>query len=224
MRVSLDTIPSSIACRCEVLGDLDLGASFWPGYRARASWLVGLLMLQSASSFILAGEQDLLSAHPVVVYFLTMLVGAGGNAGNQSAVRVIRGLAVGALTEKTVKPFLLRELYMAMAITATLVLFGGARVVFFHGSGRDALVVTTSLALIVSASIIIGALLPLVMHRLRLDAAHAGTSIQVVMDILGETAHKQGWARAFFASARFQLLHLPPPLARTRPMAVSCTS
>jgi hypothetical protein len=25
--------------------------------------------------------------HPVIIYFLTMLVGAGGNAGNQASVR-----------------------------------------------------------------------------------------------------------------------------------------
>ena len=173
---------------CEVLGDLDIeGSAFWPGYRARASWLVGLLMLQSVSSFILAGEEDLLAAHPVVVLFLTMLVGAGGNGGNQSAVRGIRGLAVGALNARTVRPFLLRELSMALAITVTLVAVGCARVVVFHGSGRDALVVSTSLAVIVFTSILIGAVLPLGMHRLRLDAAHAGTSIQVVMDILGVT-------------------------------------
>lgn len=30
--------------------------------------------------------------HIVVTLFLTMLVGAGGNAGNQSAIKVIRGL------------------------------------------------------------------------------------------------------------------------------------
>lgn len=28
----------------------------------------------------------------MIVYFLTMLVGAGGNAGNQASVRVIRGI------------------------------------------------------------------------------------------------------------------------------------
>ncbi len=37
-------------------------------------------------------SQDLLKEHLVVVMFLTMLVGAGGNAGNQSAIKVIRGL------------------------------------------------------------------------------------------------------------------------------------
>ena len=34
----------------------------------------------------------------VITLFLTMLVGAGGNAGNQSAIRVIRGLATGEMT------------------------------------------------------------------------------------------------------------------------------
>eukprot|EP00967_Tisochrysis_lutea_P048138 scaffold58785_cov19-Tisochrysis_lutea.AAC.3 len=35
---------------------------------------------------------ELLRDHIVVTLFLTMLVGAGGNAGNQSAIKVIRGL------------------------------------------------------------------------------------------------------------------------------------
>jgi Mg/Co/Ni transporter MgtE len=53
----------------------------------RAGWLVGLLVLQSMSSFILARNEALLQSHLVIVRFLTMLVGAGGNAGNQASVR-----------------------------------------------------------------------------------------------------------------------------------------
>ena len=55
-------------------------------------WLLGLLVLQSMSSFVLDSYQELLRNHLVVTLFLTMLVGAGGNAGNQSAIKVIRGL------------------------------------------------------------------------------------------------------------------------------------
>lgn len=47
----------------------------------RGAWLVGLLIFQSCSSFILASNEQLLQRHPNIVYFLTMLVGAGGNAG-----------------------------------------------------------------------------------------------------------------------------------------------
>ncbi len=60
---------------------------FWRSVSDRAGWLVGLLVLQSMSSFILARNEALLQKHLVIVRFLTMLVGAGGNAGNQASVR-----------------------------------------------------------------------------------------------------------------------------------------
>jgi hypothetical protein len=53
----------------------------------RAGWLVGLLVLQSMSSFIIQRNEIMLQKHLVIVRFLTMLVGAGGNAGNQASVR-----------------------------------------------------------------------------------------------------------------------------------------
>jgi hypothetical protein len=64
-----------------------LPESFWAMVQDRAGWLVGLLILQSMSSFILARNERLLQEHVIIVRFLTMLVGAGGNAGNQASVR-----------------------------------------------------------------------------------------------------------------------------------------
>jgi hypothetical protein len=64
-----------------------LPESFWEMVQDRAGWLVGLLILQSMSSFILARNERLLQEHVIIVRFLTMLVGAGGNAGNQASVR-----------------------------------------------------------------------------------------------------------------------------------------
>ena len=43
--------------------------------------------MQSCSGIILSRNEVLLANHPVIIYFLTMLVGAGGNAGNQASVR-----------------------------------------------------------------------------------------------------------------------------------------
>lgn len=57
-------------------------------------WLLALLVLQSSSSFVLEYYEQLLREHLVVTLFLTMLVGAGGNAGNQSAIKVIRGMVM----------------------------------------------------------------------------------------------------------------------------------
>ena len=66
-----------------------------------------LLLLQSLSGFVLQEFRDNIlsgNAYALMSLFLTMLVGAGGNAGNQSAVFVIRNLATGA-ADKNVNPW-----------------------------------------------------------------------------------------------------------------------
>lgn len=52
--------------------------SFGSALRDRAYWLVGLLVMQSCSGLILSRNEALLANHPIIIYFLTMLVGAGG--------------------------------------------------------------------------------------------------------------------------------------------------
>jgi len=159
--------------------------TFCSQLRKRAGLLICLLMFQSFSSFILASYEQLLQKHSVVVFFLTMLVGAGGNAGNQAAVLVIRGLATGDITARTQARYLWSEVRMAMSISALMVCAGYLRVTAFQYSGRDALAITCSLVAIVLSSVIIGSVLPLILHRLHLDPAHAGATIQVIMDLAG---------------------------------------
>ena len=114
-----------------------------------------------------------------------MLVGAGGNAGNQASVRVIRGLALGTLSEQTQSQFLMRELKMAGALSAILSLAGFVRAAAFRTPFADTIAVTTALTLIVFTSVCLGAILPLILKKLRIDPAHSSTTIQVIMDILG---------------------------------------
>jgi Mg/Co/Ni transporter MgtE len=114
-----------------------------------------------------------------------MLVGAGGNAGNQASVRVIRGLALGTLNEKTQWQFLGRELKMAGALSTILSLAGFVRAIAFRTPLLETLAIVSALALIVFSSVCLGAVLPLLLKKIGVDPAHSSTSIQVVMDILG---------------------------------------
>ena len=153
--------------------------------RDRGKWLVGLLVLQSCSSFILAANEALLQRHPAIIYFLTMLVGAGGNAGNQASVRVIRGLALGTLTPKNQNAFLKKELITSCTLAVLLSTAGFIRALLFKVPLPETLAITLSLFSIVFFSIIFGASLPLLLKSLGIDPAHSSTSIQVIMDILG---------------------------------------
>lgn len=114
-----------------------------------------------------------------------MLVGAGGNAGNQASVRVIRGLALETLNDKTQSAFIVRELKMAGALSAILSFVGFLRASLFHTPIAESLAVTAALAMIVFTSVCLGAVLPLLLKRLGVDPAHSSTTIQVAMDILG---------------------------------------
>jgi len=164
---------------------LEPDVSFQDALRDRAYWLVGLLALQSMSGFILARNELLLQTHPIIIYFLTMLVGAGGNAGNQASVRVIRGLALGNLNEASQRRFLNREFKMAIALSFVLSTAGFLRAVIFRTPIAETIAITLALSLIVFSSICLGAVLPLVLRNMKVDPAHSSTTIQVIMDILG---------------------------------------
>ena len=170
---------------CEVLDD---GGGWTSSVRSRATWLLGLLVAQSCSSFVLANNEQLLVTHPTVIFFMTMLVGAGGNAGNQAAVRIIRGLATGEVTsdasERTTT-IVSDEVRRALALALILVVAGFVRVIAFNASLEDALAISASLFIIVSTSVVLGTILPLLLSAARVDAANASTTIQVIMDVLG---------------------------------------
>lgn len=134
-----------------------------------------------------------------------MLVGAGGNAGNQSSVslRTVRqaglylcahplGLTSQVLVIRSIATtgfpgfrLLYREAVIGGTLAMVLVVVGFLRVFILRGSVLDATAICVSLFIIVSTSVSMGALLPLLFYKLGRDPAHAGPTIQVVMDILG---------------------------------------
>jgi Mg/Co/Ni transporter MgtE len=161
-------------------------STFLENFFSRSGWLIGLLIFQSGSSFILSSNETLIQTHPNIIYFLTMLVGAGGNAGNQAAVRVIREIAVGSLTRANRAAFVRKECLMAVALAAVIGLFGLLRVSVFASISRpEAVAISLALLCIVLISIVVGVLLPLLFQRIGLDPAHSSTTIQVIMDISG---------------------------------------
>ena len=179
----------------------------------RGRWLLGLLVLQSSSSVVLQQYADLVRENIVITLFLTMLVGAGGNAGNQSAIRVIRGLATGEMevTRECALRTVWHQARVGGLLGAALSVGGFARVMLTDlGGGGDpaevaevagsiptgavdgepaavvaAAAISLSLFAIVTTSTVAGTALPFALAAAGQDPANAGTTIQVCMDILG---------------------------------------
>jgi Mg/Co/Ni transporter MgtE len=166
-------------------------------YFQRIGWLIALLLLQSFSSFILASFEKLLSEHIIITLFLTMLVGSGGNAGSQSTVIVVRGIATGDIPRSRIAQVLWKEFRVGLILSGSLGLVGFFRVWMYRLIHplvppsdliltQELFAISLSLACIVLVSVIIGTLFPLFLHFVMgLDSANAGPSVQVVMDIVG---------------------------------------
>ncbi|CAL1127650.1 unnamed protein product [Cladocopium goreaui] len=125
-----------------------------------------------------------------------MLVGAGGNAGGQSTVLVVRRLALAThatfrskksdkVDALTFRRIIIPEILVGAKLAA--VLFGAAflRCAIFKVYGAECIAICLSMLVIVFTSTALGAALPLFLSQLGVDPAHAGATIQVLMDVSG---------------------------------------
>ena len=98
-------------------------------------------------------RHHLLPHHP-----LCLQVGAGGNAGNQSAIKVIRGLATGAMkpTGAGMGRAMKQQLAVGLMLGTGLAAGGWLRVYITNGDVLNATAISISLFLIVVCSVVAG--------------------------------------------------------------------
>jgi magnesium transporter len=173
-----------------------LRKSVWEHFRGRVLWVIGLAVLGLISGQIVQRAQGLLMAIPILTIFMPMLAASGGNAGSQSTTLVIRSLAVQEIRPKDLLRVLWKELRVGLMLSAIL---GGTAFLRVMLQGRrgvqmlDAavipqigLAVAVALALQVVTSTLLGACLPIIAARLKLDpAVVASSTLMTVVDITG---------------------------------------
>jgi len=100
--------------------------------KSRGKWLLILMMFQSGSSFVLNHYATLVREHLVLTLFLTMLVGAGGNAGAQSAMQTLQQITAEG-DAVSLRHTLKQQGPVALWLGVILACMAWLRVYFFHG-------------------------------------------------------------------------------------------
>lgn len=154
-------------------------------YRKRVFWLVFLVFGSLLSGIGIAHFEDIIAAHIVLVFFLPLLVGSGGNAGSQSATLMVRALATGDVEFRDWFSLLGRESLVALMLGGTMAcavsLLG-----YFRGDHMVALVLALSMMGIVLMGCLIGMSLPFILNRLKLDPASASAPLVTsICDAMG---------------------------------------
>ncbi|MBR6776706.1 MAG: magnesium transporter, partial [Clostridia bacterium] len=124
--------------------------------------------------------------------FIPMLMGTGGNAGGQSSVTVIRGLATGEISISDILRILWKETRVSILCGITLSVVGFAKIILIDNlifknavPLEAAAVVCISLAATVIVAKIVGCLLPLIAKLCRLDpAVMASPFITTIVDAI----------------------------------------
>ena len=163
-----------------------LRTSVWETWKNRIPWLLLLMLSATFTGSIIASFEKALSSCVILTAYMPMLMGAGGNAGSQSSVAIIRSLSLNEVRFKDWLKVLWKESGVAILCGITLAIASFAKLMIFDQlTLAVALVVSVSLALTVLIAKIVGCMLPLLAKKIGFDpAVMASPFITTIVDAL----------------------------------------
>ena len=152
--------------------------------KSRILWLLILMLSAAFTGNILTQYENAFAAVPILVAFIPMIMGTGGNCGSQSSTLIIRGLATDEIKLKDVFKVLWKEIRVAILVGIALAIVDTVRIMIQYQNIQLAIVLGITLIATVLVSKIIGCTLPLLAKRLKLDPAiMAAPLITTVVDV-----------------------------------------
>ena len=150
----------------------------------RIFWLLILMLSSAVSGGIITHYQEAFATIPLLVAFIPMIMGTGGNCGSQSSTLIIRGLATDEIELKDVFKALWKEVRVSLLVGVVLAVVNGIRVLLQYQDMQLAIVVGITLIGTVTLAKTLGCVLPLLAKKLKLDPAiMASPIITTLVDI-----------------------------------------
>ncbi len=173
-----------------------LRKSPWEHFRSRVWWVIGLAGLGLIAGQVVHNAEAFLTTIPILIIFMPMLAATGGNTGSQATTLVIRALAVREIRPADILRVLWKELRVGLMLSAILAITAFSRVMLQTGGREQAAdgpslgligtAIAVALALQVISSTLLGALLPMIAAKCKLDpAVVASPSLTTLVDITG---------------------------------------
>lgn len=140
--------------------------------RNRTPWLMLLMLSATVTGEILGYYENAMAAMPILITFIPMLMGTGGNCGSQSSTLIIRGLAVGEIEFSDIFKVIFKEIRVAVVVGALLAFVNGIRICIMYD--RDimlAVALGVTMIAVVTIAKCIGCILPLIAKKIGIDPA-----------------------------------------------------
>lgn len=164
----------------------DMFAPVLHSARKRALWLGVNLATAVLAAWVIGRFEDTIEKVVALAVLMPIVASMGGIAGTQTLTLAIRGLALGQLSLKNARWLLAKEMAVS-AINGVIwaAVVGLVAQIWFNSFGI-ALVIAAAITINLLAAAFTGAVLPLILQRLRIDPALAGGVIlTTVTDVTG---------------------------------------
>ena len=151
--------------------------------RNRIVWLLVLMLSAALTGAILTSYENAFKSVPILVSFIPMLMGTGGNCGAQSSTMIIRGMSIDEIKLKDFFKVLWMEFRISLLLSAALAVVNGLRILIFYRNPLLAVVISLSIIGTVIMAEVIGCTLPMLAKKCRLDpAVMASPIITTIVD------------------------------------------
>jgi len=156
-----------------------------------ASWMGGMLVASIITTY-----EETLGQVLALMAFLPIIIGMAGNVGTQTATIIVRGIATGRVSTANALQLVFKELQVGFLLGSLYgLLLGGAGYLLGLTGYMDIGVMTSielgvtvgvGIILAMATAAFVGALVPVLLHRINLDPAVAtGPFVTTSVDILG---------------------------------------
>jgi len=166
--------------------DEDIFAPVVRSSRNRAVWLGVNLATAVLASVIIGFFESTIQQVVALAVLMPIVASMGGNAGTQTVVLVVRGMALGTITQRNARQVLIRELAVSLLNSVLWAVVIAAVAVVWYKEPKLGLVIGLAMTINLMAAALSGVAIPLVVKRLGVDPALAsGVVLTTVTDVVG---------------------------------------
>ena len=170
----------------EPLEDPYLDSSVLTITRKRIGWLLLLFVTETLTGSVLRHFEEEMAAVVSLAFFIPLLIGTGGNAGSQTTSTIIRALAVEDLDKRGLLRPLVHETLIGLVLGSIMAVVAYGRALMWDTGQAVALTVAVAIFAIVVWANVLGSVLPILAHRLKIDpTVVSGPAMSTLVDATG---------------------------------------
>ena len=155
-------------------------------FKKRIGWLLMLFITASLTGTVMRYFEKELQAVVALAFFIPLLIGTGGNAGSQTTSTIIRALAVGEMHVWDALKAIWHEARVGLLLGVAMAIAAYVRAYTWGSSTGLALTISMSILAIVVWANLLGAVLPTLAVRLKIDpTVVSGPVMSTLVDATG---------------------------------------